>query len=93
MSNKSKIMETAYKIADEQGFAKLLRDDVAEAAECATGSVSYHFGTMQSLKDEVVARAIQQENLAILSAALADGNTVAKGAPESMKRAALELLL
>lgn len=93
MSNKSRIMDVAYKIADERGFGALLRDDIAEEANCATGSVSYHFGNMQILKDKVVEHAVQQENIKILSAALADGNTVARSAPESMKRAALELLL
>ncbi|MGL5775626.1 MAG: helix-turn-helix domain-containing protein, partial [Aeromonas veronii] len=45
------ILEAAYQLAQVDGWTNFKRDDVAEKAGVATGSVSHHFKTMDGLRD------------------------------------------
>ncbi len=90
---RDKILETAYSMADNNGFISLTRDGVAVAAGVAQGTVNHHFKTIAELRDEVMRLAVQRTNLAIIGNGLAMGDAVAKTAPDDIKREALNTLL
>ena len=89
---KDKILATAMQIANLKGFGNVTRNDIADRAEIATGSVSYHYGDMKKLERAMVERAIETKNLKILGQALAKNHATAKKAPESLRLAALRSL-
>lgn len=91
--SKTLILETAYKLADSDGFDSLTRDGVASAAGVAQGTVNHQFITMDGLRDEVMRTAIERVNLAIIGHGLAIGHPVARTAPDDIKRQALDTLL
>lgn len=79
-------------LANLKGFKRVTRNDIADRAEIATGSVSYHYGDMKKLQAAMVARAIETENLKILAQALAERHPLAMKAPEALRiRAARQL--
>lgn len=87
------ILEAAYQLAQLDGWTNFKRDDVAEKAGVATGSVSHHFRTMDGLRDAVMRKAIQTECLSIVADGLAARNKYAQSAPEGLKRQSLETLI
>jgi hypothetical protein len=48
---KATILGAAVSVARKNGLHRLTRLDVATAAECGTGTVSYHFGDMDGLSE------------------------------------------
>lgn len=89
---KDKILGTAMQLANLKGFGNVTRNDIADRAEVATGSVSYHYKTMKKLETAMVERAVETENLKILAQALARRHPVALKAPEALRvRAARQL--
>jgi AcrR family transcriptional regulator len=69
---KATILGAAVTLARKNGLHRLTRLDVACAAECGTGTVSYHFGDMDGLTNAVVEYAVQHEVLEILAQARID---------------------
>lgn len=69
---KSRILVEAVMLATKRGLHRLTRLNVAIAAECGVGTVSYHFGDMDGLTNAVVEYAVQHEVLEILAQARAD---------------------
>jgi len=69
---KATILGAAVSVARKNGLHRLTRLDVATAAECGTGTVSYHFGDMDGLAAAVVEYAVQHEVLEILAQARLD---------------------
>jgi AcrR family transcriptional regulator len=89
---KDKILATAMQLANLKGYKRVTRNDIADRAEVATGSVSYHFKSMKKLQNAMVERAIETENLKVLGQALADRHPLALKAPEALRvRAARQL--
>lgn len=90
---KDKILNTAMQLANLTGFLNVTRDGIADRAEIATGSVSYHYKDMKKLRAAMVARAIETENLKILGQALAARHPLALKAPEALRvRAARQMV-
>jgi AcrR family transcriptional regulator len=89
---KDAILAAAMQIANLKGYKRVTRSDIATRAEIATGSVSYHYGSMKKLQAAMVERAVETENLKMLGQALSDRHPVALKAPESLRRAAAILL-
>jgi AcrR family transcriptional regulator len=85
---KDQILATAMRLAAKKGFRNVTRQDIATAAEVATGSVSYHFDTMRKLQAAMVLKAIEDKNLPVFTQALADGHPLALRAPVELKKAA-----
>lgn len=79
-------------VANLKGYKRVTRADIADRAGIATGSVSYHYGNMKKLRDAMVTRAVEAENLKVLGQALADGHSIAKKAPETLRRRAVAQL-
>lgn len=87
------ILEAAFQLAQLVGWSSFKRDDVAEKAGVATGSVSHHFQTMNNLRSAVMRKAIQTECLPIIAEGLVARDRHAQQAPEWLKRQALETLI
>ena len=61
--SKEHILEVAYTMAQRDGFGTLTRDGVAAEAGVAMGSVNHHWVRMSALREAVMQRAVEEENL------------------------------
>lgn len=89
---KDTILGAAMQIANLKGYLAVTRNDIADRAGIATGSVSYHFKDMRGLRRAMVERAVETANLRVLGQALADRHPVALAAPEAMRVRAARLM-
>lgn len=95
MTTKDEIFAAALTCAGQHGLYDMTRAQIAAAANAATGTVSFHYGTMHELRQEIVRHCIGKPtiaNLKILATALAHKDTIAVRAPAELKRQALETL-
>ena len=86
---KTMILSTAMQLANLKGFGNVTRNDIADRAEIATGSVSYHWKSMKKLEAAMVERAIETRNLKVLGQAIAAKHNVALKAPDDLRRDAM----
>lgn len=86
---KSKILGTAMQLANLHGFGNVTRNMIADKAEIATGSVSYHFKSMRKLEAAMVERAVETRNLKVLGQAIGRKHPVAMKAPDELRQAAV----
>ncbi|WPJ54753.1 hypothetical protein RCIP0080_00063 [Klebsiella phage RCIP0080] len=91
--SKEYILEVAYMMAQRDGFGTLTRDGVAAEAGVAMGSVNHHWVKMDALREAVMQRAVEEENLELIGQGMALGDSVAKSAPLELRQAALITLL
>lgn len=91
--SKEYILEVAYTMAQRDGFGSLTRDGVAAEAGVAMGSVNHHWVKMSALREAVMQRAVEEENLELIGQGMALGDSVAKSAPLELRQAALITLL
>lgn len=71
-NSKAEILNAAVSVAARKGLKGFSRENVAQEAEVAEATVSYHFGNMDALRREIVQRAIEREFVSILADARAD---------------------
>lgn len=88
-----KILSAAYAIACKKGYRNLRKREVAQRAEVAEGSVSYHYGTMGALQDAVLLRAAKKGNVSLLAAAWSDRNTTARALCKELQDAIRQHIL
>lgn len=69
---KQPILLAAVRLARTHGLRGLKRRDIATEAGCATGTVNWHFQTMDSLRRAVVEHAKANEILDVLARAWAE---------------------
>lgn len=86
---KEAILSAAMQLANLKGYKRITRAEIAAKADVAPGLVSYHFKDMKGMRDAMVERAVQSENLKVLGQALADAHPVARKAPETLRKAAV----
>lgn len=82
------VLNAAVKLAQSRGYRTITRQQVADEAQVAVGSVNNAFGTMDGLRDAVMAAAVEQGVAAIVAQGLADRHPAAVNAPEPIRRAA-----
>ena len=82
------LLSVAMQLANLHGFGNVTRDMIANRAEVAVGTISYHFGTMKKLEAAMVERAIETSNMRVLGQALAKRHPKALAAPEGVRKAA-----
>ena len=90
---KDKILDAAFTLAVECGYRGIRRDMIAERAGVAGGTVNLHWREMEYLKSAIMLRAIDEEQLDILAAGMAEGDSTAMKAPKALKVRALQTLL
>ena len=91
--SKDNILEVAYVMAQRDGFGSLTRDGVAVEAGVAMGTVNHHWLRMEALRDAVMQRAVEEEQLELIAQGMALGHDVAKSAPLELRTRALTTLL
>lgn len=91
--SKDNILEVAYVMAQRDGFGSLTRDGVAAEAGVAMGTVNHHWVKMSALREAVMQRAVEEENLELIGQGMALGDSVAKSAPLELRTRALTTLL
>lgn len=91
--SKEHILDVAYIMAQRDGFGTLTRDGVAAEAGVAMGSVNHHWVKMSALREAVMQRAVEEENLELIGQGMALGDSVAKSAPLELRTRALTTLL
>ena len=91
--SKDNILEVAFTMAQRDGFGTLTRDGVAAEAGVAMGSVNHHWVKMSALREAVMQRAVEEENLEVIGQGMALGDSVAKSAPLELRTLALTTLL
>lgn len=87
------ILQTAVELSRRKGFTNLRRDDVAAVAGVGKGCIHYYFDNMSNLRDEVMQEAVRVNDAVIICQGLAAKHPIAQGAPEALRREAVELLL
>lgn len=85
---KDTILKEAVRVARQRGLAGLTRRLVANGAQCAVGTVNYHFESMADLCAEVIAHAVQAEDIQLLARNIGDPKVTAKLSPELKARVA-----
>ena len=76
---KDTILKHAVSIAQNLGLRCVTRRRVATKADCAVGTVNYHYETMDALRDAVVDYAIANEVIEVLAQARAERHPRLKG--------------
>lgn len=74
--------------AKRVGWSSLTREAVADAAGVSPGLVSYYFGSMDELRDEMMSAAVADSDVAVIAAGIAAGHPAAQAAPLDLRRAA-----
>lgn len=83
------ILAAAITVAKAKGYTHITRKDIAEHAGIPETLVSYHCGTMDSLRRDVMREAIRTECLPVLAQGLVARDRHAAKAPDELKKKAL----
>lgn len=86
------VLDAAVALAERHGMGAVTRPRVADESGLSTGTVSNAFGSMDALRDAVVAAAVEREIVVIVAQGLAERHPVALAAPAELKQRALEKL-
>lgn len=87
------IIESAILLSKIHGYNKVTRDQIADHAGVATGTINSHFGTMLKLRRDIMRAAIAGQVLEIIAQGLSHNDPHAKKAPPGLKRKAIESLI
>ena len=74
------------------GYDKFTREAVAARAGVSDSSVNHEFGTMDALREAVMAEAVEQGHLVIIAQGLANAHPLARAAPEHLRLEAVRAL-
>lgn len=92
-AKKEDILAAALPLAEANGYTKVTRDQIGQAAGCGGTVLHYHFGTMAAFRRELMRYAVARGSYAVIAQGLAAGDKYAKKAPEETRRRALQLLM
>lgn len=87
------ILDHARRLASLHGYTKISRESIATASGCSPGLVSAYFGTMVKMRRAIMGEAIRTRDLKIIGQGLACRDKRALGAPEELRRLAVESLM
>jgi len=89
---KDKLITAAVKIAEKTPLYMVTRGAIAKRAKCAPSLVSFYTGTMEDLRASIVAKAVEENNAAVVANALAAHHPGVKGAPKALVAEACRLI-
>lgn len=89
---KADILGASLKIAERDGYDRISRKQVADAAGVSEALVSHHFGTMPHFRRELMRFAVKQRNARLVLQGLLAKDNQARKAPEDLQAAARALL-
>lgn len=95
MNNDKKqiILDAAMVLAETHGYHHISRTQIATKVGCATGLVSFYFGTMVHLRRAIVGEAIRTSNLKIIAQGLVMGDSRTRGLPDEIKQQSAATLM
>jgi len=91
-ARKDDIRKAALPAAERDGLQALTRRTVAELAGVAEATVSFHFGTMQQFRRDMMRYAVACESVQLVAWGLAVGESAARKAPPELQERALARL-
>jgi len=65
------LLETAILLAEEYGYMKITRDQIALQSGASTGTVSNKLGSMSQMRKKLVSHAVRTKNHRIIAQAIA----------------------
>lgn len=94
------ILSAAIDVARRDGWEAVTRDNVAEEADCAVGTINNMFGVMYNLKKAVIAKACEMVEagdhdvnlVTVVAKGLASGDAGARNATTNVKELAFKLM-
>lgn len=90
---KEEILSAALDIAKTSGLAAVSGKKIAAALGIGRTGILHHIVSMHELRCDVMRRAIEAEELAVIAQGLATGDLIAQEAPEDLRRRAVEMLV
>ena len=70
INKKPQLTEIALELAEINGYRNVTRDQIAERAGVATGTVSLHLGTMNQLRRTIIRHALKEGKNRIIAEAI-----------------------
>ena len=92
-ARKEDILAAALGLAEEHGYNKISRSQIAKAANVTGPILNYHFGTMTKFRRDLMRYAVRLGNLKVIAQGLCSGDVHAQKADEDVKRKALDALM
>lgn len=89
---KEEVMAAALRLAEQHGYQRITREQIAEAAGVRGPLLHYYFGTMTQFRRELMRRAVLLGNLKVIAQGLAVDDPQAVKADPMVRLAALESL-
>ena len=89
MIKKDELLQIAVSLADYHGYTNVNRDNIAQAADVSTGTVTNYLGTMKQLRRAIIRKAIRTENHVVISQALVAKDPLTKKLSTKHREAAL----
>lgn len=86
------VLDAALRLAGQRGYRNITRRQVADEAQVAAGSINNAFGTMDGLRDAVMAAAVERSVAVVVAQGLADKHPAALAAPETLRQLAVASL-
>lgn len=89
---KRQLIAVAVKITEKTPLFMVTRGAIAKKAKVAPSLVSYYIGTMDEMRADIVATAIETNNVPALASAMRANHPGVVHAPKAMKMAAAKIL-
>lgn len=93
VSKESLILTAALVLAEEVGIRGLVATTLSARSGIPHASFFYHYGSMDDLRDEVVRKAIVDNNMKVIGKALAEGHVLVQDLDHLVKSEALQTLI
>lgn len=90
--SKQKIIDVAVEHARAGSYLTIHRTEIAAEAGVAVSLVSYHFGSVEGVRDAVMQWAVDNNDHVIVAQGLVHGHPIAINAPASVRSLALSEL-
>jgi AcrR family transcriptional regulator len=90
--SKATILDAAVAVALRSNYRTVTRKAIASKAKVATGTVSYHFGSMTRLRDAIIKRGVDGRLPVIVAQGLADKHRLTRKIAPDLKAAAIKLI-
>lgn len=87
------ILAAATTLARKHGYDRISKTQISKACGTSPNLVNHHFGTMDTLRKQLMRRAIKSEDLEILRQGLVARDRIARRAPLQLREAAFKSLL
>ena len=85
---KAELFEHAMTLAAASGYMRVTRSAIAAAGGVTEGLVTHYFGTMTTLRRDIMRAAVKRRVLPIVAQGMAMGEKAALKAPEDLRKEA-----